>query len=180
VSACFAGAPASVYRVSAEAQANRSNFTISEPADIVMIDSHPIDTNIFQASHALYAALGILKEGGEIVIVTPLLEQVSQLSATLAKNLSESREMLLNMSRSGALSKHPALGAQLAAIREVGERASRVTFVSQGPGMNDPAKFGFHQSNDAQAALNGAISRLGANSRVALITHGGLSVPRIA
>jgi len=180
IDACIAGAPASVYRVSADSQAHRSNFTIPEPADIVMIDSHPIDTNLLQATHALYAASGILKVGGEIVIVTPLVEQVSQLAGTLAKNLSEPKEMLLKMSRSGALSRHPALGAQLAAIREVTDRASRVTFVSNGPGIHDPEKFGFHQSNDAQAALDGAISRLGANSRVALITHGGLAVPRVA
>src|ERR1017187_6662210 len=89
ISACVTGSPASVYRVSADAQSHRSNFTIPEMADIVMIDSHPLDTNIFQAAHALYAAFGILKDGGEIVIVTPLLEQASQLSTTLAKNLSE-------------------------------------------------------------------------------------------
>jgi nickel-dependent lactate racemase len=179
ICACIAGSPPSVYRVSADAQSHRSNFPIPESADIVMIDSHPLDANIFQAAHALYAALGILKVDGEIVIVTPLLEQASQLSTTLAKNLSESREMLLKMSRSGSLSRHPALGAQLSAMREVVERASRITFVTNGPGMGDPAKFGFAQSNDAQAALDTAIATKGANSRVALITHGGLAVPRV-
>jgi len=179
ISACFAGSPSSVYRISSEAQAHRSNFQIPEAADIVMIDSHPLDTNILQSAHALYAALGILKVDGEIIIVTPLLEQVSQLAGTLAKNLSETKETLLKMSISGALSRHPAIGAQLAAIREVVERASHITFVTNGPGMNDPAKFGFAQSNDAQAALNAAFSRKGSNAKVALITHGGMAVPRV-
>jgi hypothetical protein len=109
-----------------------------------------------------------------------LLETVSTLSATLAKNLSESREMLLRMSNTGELSRHPVLGAQFVAMKEVLDRSSRVTFVTHGPGLNDPLKFGFHQSDSAQGALNGAIARLGSNARVALINHGGLAVPSVA
>jgi lactate racemase len=180
MTACVTGAPASVYRVSADVAAQMYRFSVPERADIVMIDSHPFDTNIFHASHALYAALGILKEGGEIVIVSPLLEGVSTLSATLAKNLSESREMLLRMTNTGELSRHPVLGAQLVAMKEVLDRSSRVTFVSHGAGMNDPVKFGFHQSDNAQDALHGAISRMGTGARVALINHGGLAVPSVA
>ena len=180
ITACVAGAPMSVYRVSAAVAAQMYHFSVPERADIVMIDSHPFDTNIFQASHALYAALGILKEGGEIVIVSPLLETASTLSATLAKNLSESREMLVRMTNKGELSRHPVLGAQFVAMREVLDRSSRVTFVTHGPGLNDPLKFGFHQSDTAQGALNGAIARMGANARVALINHGGLAVPSVA
>ena len=46
--------------------------------------------------------------------------------------------------------------------------------------MQDPAKFGFSQSNNAQDALNAALGRLGASARVALINHGGLAVPKVA
>jgi nickel-dependent lactate racemase len=178
--ACVAGSPASVYRVSADVAARMYNFSVPEPADIVMIDSHPFDTNIFEATHALYAALGILKEGGEIIVVSPLLETASTLSTTLAKYLSESREMLLQMCAKGELSRHPVLGAQFVAMREVLDRSSRVTFVTHGPGLNDPLKFGFHQSDSAQGALTGAMARMGANARVALINHGGLAVPSVA
>ena len=107
--ACVTGAPTSVYRVSADVAAQMYSFPVPERADIVMIDSHPYDTNIFHASHALFAALGILKEGGEIIIVSPLLETASTLSTTLAKNLSESREMLIQMCNKGELSRHPVL-----------------------------------------------------------------------
>ncbi|HET6401077.1 MAG TPA: lactate racemase domain-containing protein [Candidatus Kapabacteria bacterium] len=179
ITACVTGAPASVYRVSADVAARMFNFPIPEPADIVMIDSHPLDMNIFQAAHALYAALGILKQDGEIIVVSPLLESISPLSATLAKHLSDSRDAILRSSRKGELSRHPAMGAQLAAIREVVERASRITFVTHGPGMADPPKFGFEQSDHAQAALDAALSRKGSNARVALITHGAMAVPRV-
>ena len=177
ITACVTGAPSSVYRVSADVATQMYHFTVPERADIVMIDSHPFDTNIFHAAHALYAALGILKEGGEIVIVSPLLESVSPLSATLAKNLTEPRELLLRMSQSGELSRHPVLGAQLVAMKEVLDRSSRVTFVSNGLGMDDPQKFGFHQSDSAQGALSAALGRMGTGARVALINHGGLAVP---
>ena len=179
ISACIAGAPTSVYRVSADVAAQMYNFTVPERADIVMIDSHPFDTNMFQAAHALYASLGILKQGGEIIMVSSLLEAVSPLSATLAKHLSESREAILRSCSSGDLARHPAKGAQLTAMREVIEAASRVTFVTHGAGMNDPQKFGFQQSNSAQDALNAAFGRMGASARVALITHGGLAVPSV-
>ncbi len=87
--------------------------------------------------------------------------------------------MILEMSRKGELAHHAAAGAQLAAIREVTERASRVTFITHGPGMADPQKFGFEQSDDAHATLNAALGRMGKDARVALITHGGLAVPRV-
>ncbi len=180
ITSCVTGAPSSVYRVSADVATRMFNFTVPELADIVVIDSHPLDTNMFQAAHALYAALGILKQGGEIILVSPLLEAVSQLSGTLAAHLSESRQAILHSSDTGDLSHHPATGAQLAAIREVAERASRITVVTHGPGIDDPAKFGFQQSDHAQAALDSAFGRLGRNARVALITHGGMAVPRLA
>ena len=178
--ACVTGAPTSVYRVSADVAAQMYDFAVPERADIVMIDSHPFDTNVFHAAHALYAALGILKKGGEIVIVSPLIEAVSPLMGTLVKYLTESRETILQMCNKGELSRHPVLGAQLVAMREVLDRSSRVTFVTNGSGMQDPAKFGFHQSNNAQDALNAALGRMGASARVALINHGGLAVPKVA
>jgi len=177
ITACVTGTPSSVYRVSADVAVRMFNFPIPEAADIVMIDSHPFDMNMFQAAHALYAAAGILKQGGEIIVVSPLLESISQLSTTLAKHLSDSRDAILHGSRKGELSRHPAAGAQFAAIREVVDKASRITFVTHGPGMDDPKTFGFEQSDQAQAALDAALGRMGPKARVALITHGGLAVP---
>ncbi|MDP4199982.1 MAG: lactate racemase domain-containing protein [Bacteroidota bacterium] len=178
--ACIAGSPQSVYRVSADVAARMTNFTIPEKADIVVIDPHPFDTNIFQAANALYASLGVLKEGGEIICVAPLNEAISALSGELAKQCTKTREGLIASSRSGDLSHHPQTGARLAAIREVIDVASRITFVTNGAGTDDPAKFGFACTNDAQAALNDALARKGASARVALISHGGLAVPRVA
>jgi nickel-dependent lactate racemase len=155
-------------------------FSVPERADIVLIDSHPLDTNIFQAVHALYAAMGVLKAGGEIVIVSPLLEAVSPLSATLAKHLSEARSAILHSVESGDLSRHPATGLQLAAMKEAMEVASQITFVSNGIGSHDPQKFGFQQSASVQDALDAAFKRMGAKARVALITHGGFAAPMVA
>ena len=179
ISSCVTGSPASVYRVGADIAHRMCSFSIPERADIVVIDSHPFDTNIFQAAHALYAAMGIVKEGGEIIVVSPLLEALSVRSAGLATNMSESREDLIRSSRLGMLSHNPIVGARLATMREVVDRTSRVTFISQGPGSVDPERFGFHHADHAQAVLDAAIGRRGADARVALITHGGLAVPHI-
>ncbi|HWF43400.1 MAG TPA: lactate racemase domain-containing protein [Candidatus Kapabacteria bacterium] len=178
IASCVTGSPASVYRVGADIASRMSKFSVPERADIVVIDSHPFDANLFQASHALYAAMGVVKEGGEIIIVSPLLEALSVHSAGLAKNISESRKDLLHSAESGALSHNPVAGAQLAALREVVDRTSRITFVSMGPGSADPERFGFYHSNHAQDVLDAAIERKGSDARVALITHGGLAVPR--
>lgn len=181
ITACVTGSPASVYRVSADVAAKMYNFTVPEPADIVLIDSHPLDTNMFQAAHALYAAESILKPGGEIIVVSPLLEALNPLSVAVSKYAQESKQAIIrHSSGSGDLARHPAKGAQLAAMKEAMEAASRITFVSQGSGSHDPQKFGFQQANSAQDALNGALGRLGANARVALITHGGLAAPKLA
>ena len=180
ITACVAGAPGSVYRVSADVATQMMSFAIPEKADIVLIDSHPFDTNIFQAAHALYAALGVLRLGGEILIVSPLLEAMRPHSANLVNHHTESREMLLKMSRTGPLSRHPKAGARLAAMREVIDHSTRVTFVSNGAGKDDATKLGFHLSDSVQSALNGAIGRLGSTARVAHIAHGGMAVPRVA
>ncbi len=179
ITSCVTGAPSSVYRVSAAVASRMFDFPVPEPADIVVIDSHPLDANMFQAAHALFAASGILKQGGEIILVSPLLEPVSPLAGTLAAHVLESRETILHSTRRGELSHHPALGAQLVAIREVIDGASRITVVTHGAGMADPQKFGFYQSDHTQAALDGALARFGSNARVALITHGGMAVPRL-
>ena len=141
ITACVAGEPGSVYRVSADVAARMTSFTIPEKADIVLIDSHPFDTNIFQAAHALYAALGVLRQGGEIIIVSPLQEAIRPHSAAIVKNITESRANLLAMSKSGPLSRTPKGGARLAAIREVIDHASlsqvglRRWCRSAGPGL---------------------------------------------
>ncbi len=46
MTACVTGAPSSVYRVSADVASQMYRFSVPERADIVMIDSHPFDTNI--------------------------------------------------------------------------------------------------------------------------------------
>jgi nickel-dependent lactate racemase len=178
ITSCVTGSPGSVYRVSADVAARVTNFSVPEPADIVVIDSHPFDGNLLQAAHALYAAKGILKQGGEIIIVSPLLDAVHPLWHTLANHLSEPKETLLRSGQSGELSNHPYAAMQLAALREVKDRASRITFVTHGPGMNDPKLFGFEQTDHAQDALNAAL-KLNGHARVTLITHGGLTVPRV-
>jgi nickel-dependent lactate racemase len=179
IASCVTGSPASVYRVSADIASRMTKFSVPERADIVVIDSHPFDSNLFQATHALYATMGVLKEGAEIIIVSPLLEALSVHSTGIAKHLSESRKDLLRSADSGHLSHNPVAGAQLAALREVVDRASRITFVSMGPGSADPERFGFYHSNHAQDVLDAAIGRKGPDARVALITHGGLAVPHV-
>jgi nickel-dependent lactate racemase len=171
----------SVYRVSADVAARMCNFTVPEQADIVVIDAHPFDTNIFQASHALYAALGVLKPGGEIVLVSPLHEALRPHSAEMAKNnLADRKEEILAHSRKGDLAHYPASGAQLAALREVLDRTSHVTVVAGGAGAHDPKTLWFYSSNNVQSAFDAALERKGKDARVLLITHGGLSVPRVA
>lgn len=178
---CVTGAPPSVYRVSADVAERMCTFTVPEKADIVVIDSHPFDTNIFQASRALYAALGVLKEKGEIVLVSPLYEALRPHSTEMAKNnLADTKEEIIAKSRKGDLSHYPASGAQLAALREVLDRTSHVTVVTTGPSENDPKTLWFYRSSNAQSAIDAALERKGKDASVLLIKHGGLAVPRVA
>jgi nickel-dependent lactate racemase len=176
---CVTGAPKSVYRVSADVAARMCNFTVPEKADIVVIDSHPFDHNLFQASHALYAALSVLKAGGEIVLVSPLYEPLRPHSTEMAKNnLANTKQEILAKSRKGDLAHFPASGAQLAALREVLDRTSHVTVVTSGA-TSDPKTLWFYQASNAQSAIDAAMERKGKDARVLLITHGGMAVPRV-
>ena len=49
-----------------------------ERADIVVISSFPEDLNVWQAGKALYAADLVVKEGGTVILVSPLTEGVGE------------------------------------------------------------------------------------------------------
>jgi nickel-dependent lactate racemase len=179
IAACVTGSPASAFRVSADVASRVYGVTLPEAADVVVIDSHPFDMNLFQAWHALFAASCAVKQDGEIILVTPLRELLTHHVASLATSLKESRESLLDSSSNGFLSRFASGGAQLAAIREVIEKTSRITIVSSGLGSSDADLFGFHHATALQPTVDAAIARQGSGARVVVLTHGGLIVPRL-
>ena len=177
ITSCITGDPQSTFAVSADAARRYYVSNIQEKADIVVVDSHPFDHNLFQASHALFSAMCAVKDGGEIILVSPLLEEVSSRAESLTASMKESRERLLGYSRQGYLTSAGAIGPILSAMREVQERTSRVTIVPYGNGAADVERFGFEREDHVQTAMNNALKRQGANARVTVIGHASLVVP---
>jgi nickel-dependent lactate racemase len=179
MTSCITGDPQSTFAVSADAARRYYTANIPERADIVVVDSHPFDHNLFQAAHALFSAMCAVKDGGEIILVSPLIEELSGPVVTHATDLAEGREKLLGFSRQGYLSGKGALGPMLAALAEVKERTSQVTIVPYGNGAVDVERFGFTRAADVQSAFNATMERQGANARVTVIGHASLVVPEV-
>jgi nickel-dependent lactate racemase len=179
ITSCVTGDPQSTFSVSADAARRYYTANIPEKADIVVVDSHPFDHNLFQAAHALYSGLCAMKDGGEIILVSPLLEELPGKVEARADAMKEGRERILSYTRQGYLASSGGTGPVLAALREVLERASHVTIVPYGNGAADVEHFGFTRATDVQSAFNAAMQRKGADARVTVIGHASLVVPKI-
>jgi len=178
IAACVAGNPHSTYAVSADSAKRISEIELPEKADIIVLDSHPFDHNLFQAMHAVYAALPMLNPRGEIIIVSLLSEAFPGAIHAMGSHMTETRNHIIEHAHRGELNSHPKAAAELIAMAEVFERASLVTFVTHGAGRVDAMKFGFGVRANVQEALNESLTRKGAGAKVAVITHGGLAAPK--
>jgi nickel-dependent lactate racemase len=179
IAGCVTGEPVSAYHVAADVAKRICEVEVSEKADIVVLDSHPFDRNLFHAMRPAYAALPMLKSrSAELIIVSPLAEALPANLAALAIHATETRRTIIEASHKAPLMHHPMWAAEMIAMAEVLERTSLVTIVTHGPGKADATKFGFGVRANIQEALSDSLSRMGASARVAVVTHGGLAVLR--
>jgi nickel-dependent lactate racemase len=158
----------------------RSIWEVSVPqlADIVLVSSHPADIDFWQANKGLYAAERVVKRGGDIILVTPCPEgisaQLEHVEAIEALQGLPSRALYHECRRLG-IDDYAAL-----ALSDTCARCAElawVTAVSDGLSAQQMKVLGLQRASTMEEALTRAFARQGADAQIAVITHGGESLP---
>lgn len=174
--ACFSGDPVQAFRLGSEKSLEIFGIPLSDPADIVIADSFPTDTDLWIAAKGVYAGGLALKEGGILIFVTPCPEGVAPEYPELVDHGYHTRVEICEMVSRGEISDL-ALAAHLIHVGEViCEKASGI-LVSPGIAPEVARKIGFLPAATPQEALEIALDRVGKRARIAVLKNGGEIMP---
>ena len=146
-----------------------------EKADIVIVDSHPADLDLWQATKAITAGDLAAKDGGTVVLVTPCPEGVGP-HAELPEYIGAPEvEPLLERIRRGEVSE-PIAASGSATLVRMGERIS-FGVVSGGLTREEAESMRFACYDSAQQALDSLLEQYGPKARVTVILQGAETLP---
>ena len=154
---------------------------VPQLADIVLVSSHPADIDFWQANKGLYSSERIVKRGGDIILVTPCAEGLSSqshhvMTMEALKGL-PSRDLYHEAQRKG-LDDYAAL--TVSSIAACCRELAWVSIVSDGLTDREIDVLGFERAGSVQEALQQALQRQGDDASIAVLTHGGETVPVLA
>jgi nickel-dependent lactate racemase len=130
-------------------------FKLDEKADIVVVDSHPADLDMWQAVKALFPAALAVKRGGIIVFLTPCPEGVSKEHPEVEELGYQPIPVVKKMVEDGSIDDLIA-AAHIVMVREVLDRAKCI-IVSDGLSESLACKLGFNYASDLQDAVDEAL-----------------------
>lgn len=176
---CFAGDPIKAFKEGCFAAKDIFGFNIPSQADIVLTDSYPADTNLWQASKGVYSGDLALKSGGTLILVTPCPEGVSDEHPEIIKYGYQSYEQIKKLLDNGMI-KDLTLAAHLVHVGRVIKEKGNAILVSKGINKDTTEKLGFYWASNAQDAVELAFSFQGKNSNIMICKNGGEIMPVFA
>lgn len=175
----FLGHPVAAHRAGAELSKEVYGFEIPEPADILVIDSYPMDMELWQGAKALYAGELAVKKGGVSILVSPCPEGVSRTHhLILQEGYWHSRDTI-SMVESGRIADK-LVAAHLVRVGRVIRDNGVGILVSPGICRSDTEKLGFLYASTPQEALDIAFGIKGHDASVLVIRKGGTALPLMA
>ncbi len=175
----FVGHPVAAHRAGAELSKKVYGVSIPEPADILVIDSYPMDIELWQGAKALYAGELAVKKSGVSILVTPCPEGVSKTHNLILKEGYRQSGDTISMVESGRITDK-IVAAHLVRVGRVIRDNGVGILVSPGICRADTEQLGFLYAPDAQTALNMALEIKGQDATVLVMKHGGTSLPIIS
>jgi len=176
---CFAGDPVKAFKEGCFAAKDIYGFNISTQADIVLTDSYPADSNLWQASKGIYSGDLALKKGGTLILVTPCPEGVSDEHPEIINFGYQSFEKIKKFADRGMI-KDLTLAAHLVHVGRVIREKGNAVLVSPGINKETAEKLGFYWAANAQDAIELAFSIQGKNSNIIICKNGGEIMPVFA
>lgn len=148
---------------------------IQASADITISSSYPADIEYWQGLKGLFSADLSTKVGGAIIAATPCPEGVSVMHPKWVEYLHFDTAELKDMYKAGEIEDFVALGLALnvAHVRE----KHPVCIISDGISDKQAEKMHFQKFDQVEEALEMLIRKLGSDSKINILTHGGETYP---
>ncbi|MEW6424739.1 MAG: nickel-dependent lactate racemase [Bacillota bacterium] len=179
VVAAFCGDLVAAHRAGCRVSLEIFGVRIPEPADIVLTDSYPADTEMWQAAKGIYSSDLAVKEGGVIILVTPCPEGVASQHPAVSELGYHPLAEVKRMVEEGVLTDLT-VAAHLVHVGEVIQRKASCILVSPGIGPETAEKIGFKWAPTPQDALEMALALQGRRAKVLCFRHGGEILPLVA
>jgi nickel-dependent lactate racemase len=173
---CFTGDPVAAHRVGSDwaGQLYRVYVDRAETAGIFIIDTHPLDQDLWQGVKAMCALECIVPDGAVVIVVTPCPEGVSRQHPDVLALGYLGLAATTKLVHAGRLDKVTAHN-----IVQGGKLVERTQafMVSPGIAADDIRRLGFTPFTSVQDALNEAIRLKGPTARVIILGMGGEICP---
>lgn len=174
----FVGHPVAAHRAGAELSKRVYGFHIPEQADILIIDSYPMDNELWQGAKALYAGELAVKRGGAAILVSPCPEGVSQTHSLILEEGYRRSWETISLVENGFITDK-IVAAHLVRVGRVIRDEGAGILVSEGISREDTEKLGFIYASSVQEALDTAFDMRGGSSSVLAIRKGGTALPML-
>lgn len=144
---------------------------------IVVSNSYPAFLEFWQAGKGIFSADLILEPGGTIILTAPCPEGVGVTHPEQVEYLAlEPAELLRRIAKGEVVD--PIAAAVCAKVGHVKQRA-RVAVVSPGLSEADVQAMGFEHYPSVGEALETKLAEYGRETQIAILTHGGETVPYV-
>lgn len=153
------------------------SVNIPERSDITVVSSYPADIEFWQAEKGLYSADKATKKGGGILLLTPCPEGICVTHKEWEELLQYDSETLVDMIKSGRAKNLTAASLALCVVKT--REPYEVCLVSDGISDEMAAKLHFKRVSSLEEGLKYLTKRLGNDSRVSALTHGGDTCPML-
>lgn len=173
---CFSGDPVEAHRAGCALSAEFYRVPVAAPATagIFIIDTHPLDQDLWQGVKAMCALECIVPDGAVVILVTPAPEGVSRQHPGVLKHGYLGLAATARLVGSGDIDKVTAHN-----IVQGGRLIERTQAFMVSPGISpeDVRRLGFTPFPTVQAALQEGARRKGTGARVVLLGMGGEMCP---
>jgi nickel-dependent lactate racemase len=173
---CFSGDPIQAFEEGCKAAREIFGVSIQEQAEIVISDSFPTDSNLWQAAKGIYSGDLILKKAGVLILVTPCPERVSDEHPVINNIGYQPYEKVKEMVNDGVI-EDLTLAAHIVHVGRVIKDKGCGILVSPGINKETTEKLGFYWAKNPQDAIELAFSLQGKNANVIVSKNGGEIMP---
>jgi len=173
----FAGDPRKAFRAGC-AQARSLCSVAVRRADIVVVDSHPFDLDLWQACKAVSVAELVVRRGGTIILVTPCPEGLSRHGPQIRRSGYLPKSEILKRVGEGSL-KDLSIACHLMALGRILARGE-LLIVSAGLEADLLQEVGLRSAPGVAEAIRMARARLGREAEIGILKQGCTLIPAAA
>jgi nickel-dependent lactate racemase len=150
-------------------------INVPEKSAITVVSSYPADIEFWQGQKGLYSADKMTKRGGGILLLTPCPEGISVMHKDWEGMLQYDSGALIDMIEKRRIRDLTAASLALCVART--REPYDVCVLSDGLSEEMSSKLHFRKVSSIEEGMEYLGRRLGADSKVSVLTHGGDSCP---